>query len=189
MKWKQKSFISKRHFFHILFYYYFYFTILYWFCHSSTWIHHGCTCVPNHEPLFHLPPHTISLGHPSAPALGILYHASNLDWRFVSYMILHVSMPFSPIIPPSPSPTQSKSPSWSLSWGLFNQHESLAVKDSRDTPLTQCWARHVGCFLLANLTILPYFPLKSLKLFIFCLGKGWKGILPPNLKAASKHLS
>ena len=23
-----------------------YFTILYWFCHISTWIHHGCTCVP-----------------------------------------------------------------------------------------------------------------------------------------------
>ena len=24
----------------------FYFTILYWFCHTLTWIHHGCTCVP-----------------------------------------------------------------------------------------------------------------------------------------------
>ena len=24
-----------------------YFTILYWFCHTSTWICHGCTCVPN----------------------------------------------------------------------------------------------------------------------------------------------
>ena len=24
----------------------FYFTILYWFCHTSTWIHHGCTRVP-----------------------------------------------------------------------------------------------------------------------------------------------
>ena len=28
----------------------------------------------------HLPPHTIPLGHPSAPAPSILYHASNLDW-------------------------------------------------------------------------------------------------------------
>ena len=25
----------------------FYFTILYWFCHTSTWIRHGCTRVPN----------------------------------------------------------------------------------------------------------------------------------------------
>ena len=26
----------------------FYFTILYWFCHTLTWIHHGCTCDPKH---------------------------------------------------------------------------------------------------------------------------------------------
>ena len=54
---------------------------MYWFCHTSIWIHHGCTCVPHPEPLSHLPPCTISLGHPSAPAPSILYHASNLDWR------------------------------------------------------------------------------------------------------------
>ena len=28
----------------------FYFTILYWFRPTLTWIHHGCTCVPKHEP-------------------------------------------------------------------------------------------------------------------------------------------
>ena len=27
-----------------------YFTILYWFCHTSTWIRHGCTRVPHPEP-------------------------------------------------------------------------------------------------------------------------------------------
>ena len=27
-----------------------YFTILYWFCHTSTWIHHRCTRVPHPEP-------------------------------------------------------------------------------------------------------------------------------------------
>ena len=36
----------------------------------------------------HLPPHTISMDHPHAPAPSILYPASNLDWRFISYMIL-----------------------------------------------------------------------------------------------------
>ena len=89
-------------------YFLFYFTILYWFCHTLTWIRHRCTWVPNPE---HLPlsPHIISLGHPSAPAPSILYPVLNLDWRFISYMIVYVSMPFSQIIPPSPSPTESKS--------------------------------------------------------------------------------
>ena len=64
------------------------FTILYWFCHTLTWISHGCTWVPNPEPLSHLSPHIISLGHPSAPAPSILYPVSNLDWWFISYMIL-----------------------------------------------------------------------------------------------------
>ena len=40
----------------------FYFRILYWFCHTSTQIHHRCTRVPNPEPHYHLPPHTIPLG-------------------------------------------------------------------------------------------------------------------------------
>ena len=43
-----------------------------------------------------LPPHTIPLDHPSAPAPSILYPASNLDWRFVSYMILYMFQCHSP---------------------------------------------------------------------------------------------
>ena len=49
-----------------------------------------CTCVPHPEPSSHLPPHCKSQGHPSAPAPSILYHASNLDWWFISYMILYM---------------------------------------------------------------------------------------------------
>ena len=48
------------------------FTILYWFCHTSTWIRHGCICVPNPELPSHLPPYAISLGHLSVPAPSIL---------------------------------------------------------------------------------------------------------------------
>ena len=68
----------------------------------------GVHVFPILNPCSYLPPHAIPLGHPSAPAPSIQYHACNLDWRFVSYMILYVSMTFSQIIPPSPSPTESK---------------------------------------------------------------------------------
>ena len=71
-------------------------TLQYWFCHTSTWISHGCTHVPHPEPPSHFPPRTIPLGHPSAPAPSILYHASNLDWRFISYMILYMFQCHSP---------------------------------------------------------------------------------------------
>ena len=37
----------------------------------------------------HLPP-PIPLGHPSAPAPSTLSHASNLDWRLVSHMIIYM---------------------------------------------------------------------------------------------------
>ena len=50
----------------------------------------GVTCVPHSKPLSHLLPHPIPLGHPSAPAPSILYPASNLDWRFVSHMIIYM---------------------------------------------------------------------------------------------------
>ena len=86
-----------------------YFTILYWFCHTSTWISHGCTRVPHPEPLSHLPPHTIPLGHPSTPAPSILFHTSNLDWRFVSHMILYMFQCHSPKLShPCPLPQSPK---------------------------------------------------------------------------------
>ena len=72
------------------------FTVLHWLCHTSTWIRHGCTWVPNPELPSHLPLYTIPLGHPSAPAPSILYPASNLDWRFISYMILYMFQCHSP---------------------------------------------------------------------------------------------
>ena len=72
------------------------FTILYWFCHTSKLIHHRYTCVPHPEPSSLLPPHTIPLGRPSAPAPSIQYCTSNLDWRPISYMILYMFQCYSP---------------------------------------------------------------------------------------------
>ena len=39
-----------------------YFTVLYWFCHTSTWIRRRYTRVPHPEPPSLLPPRTIPLG-------------------------------------------------------------------------------------------------------------------------------
>ena len=88
------SFLS--FFFLIFIFSLFYFTILYWFWHTLTWIHHGCTCVPKHEPPSHLPPHNISLGHHRAPAPSMLYPVSDIDWRIDSYMIVYMLQCHSP---------------------------------------------------------------------------------------------
>ena len=67
-----------------------------WFRHTSTWIHHRYTRVPHAEPPSLHPPRTIPLGRPSAPAPSNQYHALNLDWWFVSYMILYMFQCHSP---------------------------------------------------------------------------------------------
>ena len=90
------AFFFKVFFFIFFIFTLFYFTILYWFCHTLTWIHHGCTWVPKHESPSHLPRHIISLDHPHAPAPSILYPASNIDWRFISYMIIYMFQCHSP---------------------------------------------------------------------------------------------
>ena len=56
----------------------------------------GVHMFPILKPPSHFPPHTISLGHPNAPAPSILYPASNLDWWFISYMILYIFQCHSP---------------------------------------------------------------------------------------------
>ena len=71
---------------------------MYWFCHTLTWIWHECTCVPHPEPPSYLPPHPIPV---SCIEPGLAIH--------FTYDILHVSVPFSHIILPLPSPTESKS--------------------------------------------------------------------------------
>ena len=83
-------------YFSLTFFLFFNFTILYWFCHISKRIRNRYTCLPHPEPSSLLPPHTIYLGRPSAPAPSIQYHASNLDWRLISYTILYMFQCHSP---------------------------------------------------------------------------------------------
>ena len=84
----------------------FYFTILYWFCHTSTWIHHRCTWVPNPEPP--LPPSSPYHLSGSSPCTSPKHPVSCIEHRLAIRFLqdsIHVSMPFSQIFPPSPSPT------------------------------------------------------------------------------------
>ena len=48
-------------------------------------------------PILNPPPHSIPLGHPSAPAPSTLNHASNLDCRFISHVIIYMFQCHSPI--------------------------------------------------------------------------------------------
>ena len=88
------------------------------FCHTLTWISHGCTCVPHLEPPFHLPLHPIPQSHPSTPALSTLSHASNLDWQSISHMVIYMFQCYSlksshpRLLPQSPKV-------WSLCLCLF----------------------------------------------------------------------
>ena len=50
----------------------------------------GVHMSPHPEPPSHLPPHPIPQGHPSAPTLSTLSQASNLNWRFISHMVIHM---------------------------------------------------------------------------------------------------
>ena len=75
------------------------------FCHTSTWIRHGYTRVPHPEPPS--PYHPSGSSQCTSPKHPVSCIEPGLATRFI-YDIIHVLMPFSQIIPPSPSPTESK---------------------------------------------------------------------------------
>ena len=85
-----------------------YFTILYWFCHTSTWICHRYTRTPHPEH-----PPSLSPYYPSGSTqcTSPKHPVSCIEpWLVIHFIydIIHASMPFSQIIPPSPSSTESK---------------------------------------------------------------------------------
>ena len=64
-------------------------------------------CSPSDQPI-NLPPHTVPLSYPSAPAPSIWFHASNLDWQFISHMIIYKFQCHSKSSHPHPLPPSPK---------------------------------------------------------------------------------
>ena len=86
-----------------------YFIIWYWFCHTFTWIHNGCACVPHpkHPPQSPYPSQPSGSSQCTSPKHPVSCIKPGLAIRF-TYDNIHVSMPFSQTIPSSLSPTESK---------------------------------------------------------------------------------
>ena len=72
----------------------------------ATFLNSHFYCFSHPEPPSNLPLHHIPLGCPRAQALGALLYALVI---YFTYGNVHVAILFSQIIPPSPSPTESKS--------------------------------------------------------------------------------
>ena len=64
---------------------------------------------PSQTPSHPYPLHPISLGCPRASVLGALLHALNLHWSFILHVVMHMFQCHLSVIPPLPSPTDSKS--------------------------------------------------------------------------------
>ena len=112
-----------------------------------TWIYHGCSWVPHPEPPSHLPPHTIPLGHPSAPALSTLYQASNLDWRFISHMIIYMFQCHSPkSFHPTPLPQSPKDCSIHLCIYMEFRKMVMMTLDVRQQKRQRCKEQTFGLY-------------------------------------------
>ena len=60
------------------------------FCHTSNMNQPQVYTCPHHpEPPSHLPPYCFHLGCSRAPALGALFHASNLHWSHILHMVMY----------------------------------------------------------------------------------------------------
>ena len=101
-----------------------YFTILYWFCHTSTWIRHGCTHVPHPELLpppspYHpsgssqciSPKHPVSCIEPGL-AIRFIYDIIHVSFFFILFFKLYIIVLVLPNIKMNPPQVYMCSPSW-----------------------------------------------------------------------------
>ena len=84
-----------------------YFTILYWFCHTSTWIRHRYTHVPHPEPPYSLPVPSLWVIPVHQPQASCIMHRTWTGDSFhILYYICFNAIP--KITPPLPSSTEFK---------------------------------------------------------------------------------
>ena len=125
---------------------------------SQPWVY---MCPHPEPPHHHLPPHPIPQGHPSAPALSALSHASNLDWLFSKISRNYIS-------------------TWLLCsfscWGSCN----LTMVFFHTGEIPSSMALIINSF--------PHFPLQTIFVVSFCfIHMGWTLVLPCNA-SSSCHL-
>ena len=93
-----------------------YFTILYWFCHASTWIHHRYTHVPNPETPSHFPPQpslwVIPVHQPQASCI------LHWTWTGNSFLIWYYTY-INAILPIIPLPLPQSPKEYSIHLCLF----------------------------------------------------------------------
>ena len=105
--------LPMRYFIFIFFNFYFYFILLYNCIGFAIHWHESATGVHEFPILTPLPPLTPYHLSGSSPCTSPKHHVSCIEHRLAIRFLhdsIHVSMPFSQIIPPSPSPSESKSP-------------------------------------------------------------------------------
>ena len=84
-----------------------YFTILCWFCHTSTWIHHRCTRIPHPEPpSSFLPVPSLWVIPVHQPQASYILHQT---WTGDSFLIWYYTC-FNAILPNHPTLALSQSP-------------------------------------------------------------------------------
>ena len=97
----------------------------------------------------HLPPHPSGSSQCTSPKHPVSCIKPGLVIRFL-YDSIHVSMPFSQIIPPSPSPTESKR--------LFYTSVSLLLSGYCWDQTHQCMGKSfINCEVLLNTSYLGYY--------------------------------